>query len=135
MSAKGTLGFIAGSIVGIAAGVAVGVLLAPRSGEESRAMAADAINDAWDTARDQYERNSHVVARKITSMRPAIDATTDELRAKVDRARERMDMLRSSLTDAVSAAGSCAPSCDCVDAQDTGAHVEVVNTTEASAGL
>ena len=40
MSTKGTLGFIAGSIVGIAAGVAVGVLLAPRSGEESRAMAA-----------------------------------------------------------------------------------------------
>lgn len=134
MSAKGTLGFIAGSIVGIAAGVAVGVLLAPRSGEESRAMAADAINDAWDTACDQYEHNSRVVARKITSMRPAIDATTDELRAKVDRARERMDMLRSSLTDAVSAGGSNI-SCECADAQDTGAHVEVVNTTEAPAGV
>ena len=46
MSAKGTLGFILGSIVGAAAGVTAGLLLAPRTGAESRSMAADAMNDA-----------------------------------------------------------------------------------------
>ena len=46
MSAKGAFGFVAGGILGAAAGVVAGILLAPRSGAESRAMAADAMNDA-----------------------------------------------------------------------------------------
>ena len=100
MSAKGTLGFILGSIVGAVAGATAGLLLAPRTGAESRAMAADAMNDAWDSAVDAYERGSRVVSDKISNVRPSVDATTDELRAKVDLARERMDQLRSSLSDA-----------------------------------
>ena len=99
MSAKGTLGFILGSIVGAVAGATAGLLLAPRTGAESRAMAA--MNDAWDSAVDAYERGSRVVSDKISNVRPSVDATTDELRAKVDLARERMDQLRSSLSDAV----------------------------------
>lgn len=64
-------------------------------------MAADAVNDAWDSAVDSYERGTRIVSEKINSVRPVADATTDELRAKVDLARERMDQLRSSLSDAV----------------------------------
>ncbi|MCI7218907.1 YtxH domain-containing protein, partial [Parafannyhessea umbonata] len=92
MSAKGAFGFVAGGILGAAAGVVAGILLAPRSGAESRAMAADAMNDAWDTAVDSYERGSRVVSEKIGS-RPGMDVTADELRAKVDLARERMEQL------------------------------------------
>lgn len=128
MSAKGTLGFIAGSIVGVAAGVAVGILVAPRSGKESRALAADAINDAWDNARDSYERNSALVNDKFDAMRPTISATTDELRAKVDRARERMDLLRNSLSEAV--ANSTAAVHQAVDHEGEGAHIEVVESAE-----
>jgi CRISPR/Cas system type I-B associated protein Csh2 (Cas7 group RAMP superfamily) len=65
-------------------------------------MAADAMNDAWDSAVDTYERGSGVVSDKIDDVRPTVDAKTDELRAKVDLARERMDQLRDSLSDAVS---------------------------------
>ena len=43
---KKTVGFVLGSIFGAAAGVITGILIAPRSGAESRAMAADAMNDA-----------------------------------------------------------------------------------------
>ena len=53
-----------GTIAGVAAGFAAGVLLAPRSGAESRAMASDAMNDAWDSAVDTYERGQQVVADK-----------------------------------------------------------------------
>ncbi|OFK22185.1 YtxH domain-containing protein [Olsenella sp. HMSC062G07] len=106
MSARGTLGFVVGSIFGAAAGVMAGLLLAPRTGSESRARVADAMNDAWDSAVDTYERSSRVVGDKINSVRPNVDATTDELRAKVDLARERMDQLRSSLSDAVSTTSS-----------------------------
>ena len=94
MNARGAIGFVLGSIMGAVAGVTAGVLLAPRPGAESRAMAADAMNDAWDTAVDSYERGARVVNEKINSVRPGVDATTDELRAKVDLARERMDQLR-----------------------------------------
>ena len=38
---KKTVGFVLGSIFGAAAGVITGILIAPRSGAESRAMAAD----------------------------------------------------------------------------------------------
>ena len=74
MSAKGTLGFILGSIVGAVAGATAGLLLAPRTGAESRAMAADAMNDAWDSAVDAYERGSRVVSDKISNVRPSVDA-------------------------------------------------------------
>ncbi len=106
MSAKGALGFVAGVFAGAAAGVAAGILMAPRPGAESRAMAADAMNDAWDSAVDSYERGSRVVNDKIAGVRPGVDATTDELRAKVDLARERMDQLRDSLSEAVTNASA-----------------------------
>ncbi len=103
---KKTVGFVLGSIFGAAAGVVVGMMIAPRSGAESRAMAADAMNDVWDSAVDTYERGASVVSDKFSSVRPVVDAKTDELRAKVDLARERMDQLRESLSNAVSDASS-----------------------------
>ncbi|MFR7798282.1 MAG: YtxH domain-containing protein [Collinsella sp.] len=39
-------------------GAIVGVALAPRSGAETRAMAADIANDAWDNMRDTYEHSA-----------------------------------------------------------------------------
>ena len=96
-----TSSFILGGLFGAAAGLVAGVMLAPRSGAESRAMAADAMNDAWDTAVDSYEQGTQVVSEKINDFRPAVDAKADELRAKVDAARERMDQLRDSLSEVV----------------------------------
>lgn len=101
---KKTGAFILGSLFGVVAGVGLGMLLAPRSGAETRAMATDAMNDAWDSAVDSYERGSAAVSEKLGNVGPAVDAKTDELRAKVDLARERMDQLRDSLSDAVAAA-------------------------------
>ena len=89
---------------GVAAGFAAGVMLAPRSGAESRAMASDAVNDAWDSAVDTYERGQQAISERLSSVTPDSDAATDELRAKVDLARERMDQLRDSLTNATEAA-------------------------------
>lgn len=98
--------FTLGCIVGAVAGYAAGVLLAPRSGAESRAMASDVVNDAWDSAIDTYERGQQAVASKFESIRPNTEEATDELRAKVDLARERMDQLRDSLNDTPAEAGT-----------------------------
>ena len=51
-----TFSFVSGALFGAAAGAIVGVALAPRSGAETRAMAADIANDAWDNMRDTYEQ-------------------------------------------------------------------------------
>ncbi len=104
MSKKSGFGFVLGTVFGAAVGAVTGLMLAPRSGAESRAMAADVMNDAWDNAKDAYEVTSQNTAEKVAHIRPVVDATTDELRAKVDAARERMDQVRSSLSDAVAVA-------------------------------
>ncbi len=98
--------FVLGTFVGAAAGLVAGVMLAPRAGAESRAMAADVMNDAWDTAVDNYERGSKVVADKVTEVAAASGVSSDELREKVDAARVRMDQLRDSLSDAVANASA-----------------------------
>ncbi len=144
---KNAVGFVLGTLFGAAAGVVAGMMLAPRPGAESRAMAADAMNDAWDSAVDSYERGSRAVSDKFGTVRPTVDAKTDELRAKVDLARERMDQLKDSLSDAVastseqvqgavSSAVDTATSVvkDAVAANETEAeevHVEVVDEPEA----
>ena len=103
------LTFAAGAAFGAAAGVVLGVLFAPRSGAETRAMAADMANDAWDSARDMCERGVDQARAAASDFGPMMDAKTDELRAKVDLARERMDQLN----DAVSA-GKVTPAAEVV---------------------
>ena len=130
MSSK-ALHFAIGSIIGAGAGLIAGMMLAPRSGAESRAMAADAMNDAWDSAVDSYERGTRVVNDKIGEVRPNVDATTDELRAKVDLARERMDQLREQLNDAISG-GNVTPAADVVVENAVEADTEAAEpSTEA----
>lgn len=107
------LGFAAGAVFGAAAGTIIGILVAPRSGAETRAMAADMANDAWDSARDMYEQGVDQARAAATDFGPMMDAKTDELRAKVDLARERMDQLRESLNEAI-AGGNVTPAVDVV---------------------
>ena len=120
MGKRAFLGFLFGSVVGAGISAVAGMLFAPRSGAESRAMAADAVNDAWDTAVDTYERGTKVVQdtvnERVASVRgaaapadPEADAAAaDDLRAKVDLAREKMDEIRANLSDQVSAAATAA---------------------------
>lgn len=105
--------FVAGAVIGAAAGTIIGILAAPRSGAETRAMAADMANDAWDNARDMYEQGVDQARAAATDFGPMVDAKTDELRAKVDLARERMDQLREQLNDAI-AGGNVTPAADVV---------------------
>ena len=101
MSKNTALGFFVGGVIGAAVGAVAGLLLAPRSGAETRAMAADAMNDAWDSAVDTYEQGARTVTEYIGNLRPQVDA-----------ARERMAQVRSSLSDTVTT--SSAPVSDAV---------------------
>ena len=125
------LAFVTGAALGAAAGTIIGLLVAPRSGAETRAMAADMVNDAWDSARDMYEQGVDQARAAATDFGPMMDAKTDELRAKVDLARERMDQLRESLNDAI-AGGNVTPAADVVVENAVEADAEAAEpSTEA----
>lgn len=130
---KKTVGFVLGSIFGAAAGVVAGIMIAPRSGAESRAMAADAMNDVWDSAVDTYERGAQTAADKFNGVRPVVDAKTDELRAKVDLARERMDQLRDSLSDVVTTTSAQVQDAVNAVADQVAAAAEAAPTAETPA--
>ena len=115
--------FLVGATLGAAAGTIIGILIAPRAGAESRAMAADMANDAWDNARDMYEQGAEQARAAMNDFGPMVDAKTDELRAKVDLARERMDQLRETLNEAI-AGGTVTPAAD--------VEVEVAPEAEAA---
>ena len=78
-----TFSFVSGALFGAAAGAIIGVALAPRSGAETRAMAADIANDAWDNMRDTYEHSAEEARAAVNDFGPMVDAKTDDLRAKV----------------------------------------------------
>lgn len=125
--------FAAGAFVGAAAGTVVGIMLAPRAGAETRAMAADMANDAWDSARDMYEQGVDQARTAACDFGPMVDATTDDLRAKVDLARERMDQLREQLNDAM-AGGTVTPAADVVvETVETPVEPEATVEPEAAA--
>ena len=126
-----TFSFVSGALFGAAAGAIIGVALAPRSGAETRAMAADIANDAWDNMRDTYEHSAEEARAAVNDFGPMVDAKTDDLRAKVDLARERMDQLREQLNDAISG-GNVTPAADVVVENAVEADTEAAEpSTEA----
>lgn len=117
-------GFAFGAFLGAGIGALAGILLAPRSGEESRKMVMDAANDVtdkaldafdavsdkaldvFDTAKESYEQGAKNINRTVQHVRPVVAARTDELRAKVELAKERMDQVRSDLSATIDAAST-----------------------------
>lgn len=53
--------FLSGLIVGAAVGAGVALLLAPRSGKETRALLTDKARDLKDRAQHAFERSKEVV--------------------------------------------------------------------------
>lgn len=102
---RGGLGsFLSGLLLG--AGVAL--LLAPRSGEETRALIADrarrirdaaedGIDDLQDVVDDGYERAKENVERGIDSARRTIDQKRKGARAAVDAGRSAVRSAREEL--------------------------------------
>lgn len=96
---RGVVGFFIGAVTGAAAGFVAGLLLAPRSGAETRSLAAEAATDAWGNVVDAYHEGAERVTSHVEEVREDAASKTDELRMKVDQARARMDQIRSSLVE------------------------------------
>lgn len=104
----GFIGFVAGVFVGAIVGATAGLMIAPRSGEETRTKIGQSATDAWDSVVDAYHEGAKAVSSSFEDVRPTVDAKSDELREKVDQARARMDSIRSSLSESVNQAAGWA---------------------------
>lgn len=114
-------GFFCGALFGAAVGTIIGILIAPRSGEETRAMIADSALDFRDKAMDAYGEGVARMQDRFEQVAPVVQSTTDDLRAKLDLARRKMDEIRANLSDTVNSA-----------AENVGKQVEQIKTASAS---
>jgi gas vesicle protein len=63
------------------------LLLAPRSGEETRALVAEKADEYWGRGQTWYDQGKSRVQEGVAGVQPAINRTSDELREKIDNAR------------------------------------------------
>ena len=84
-------GSVGAFLVGLAVGAGVALLLAPQSGEETRAELARQARQARDRARDLADDVSGQVTRRIGDARDAVTQRVDRARAAVDLKRRQVE--------------------------------------------
>jgi len=84
-------GSVGAFLLGIAVGAGVALLLAPQSGEETRAELARQARQARDRARDFAGDVSDGVQRRIGDAREAVTERVDRARAAVDLKRRQVE--------------------------------------------
>ena len=81
------MGKLRSFLFGGAVGVVVGIFVAPRSGEETRAMVADKVDEYWGKGQEFYTRGVTRVQSGVAGIQPTVTQRSDELREKIESAR------------------------------------------------
>jgi gas vesicle protein len=81
------MGRIASFLLGGATGVVIGLLIAPRPGEETRAIVADKVDEYWGKGQDFYAQGVTRVQQGVSNIQPTLTQKGDELRDKIEGAR------------------------------------------------
>lgn len=74
-------------LLGGALGAGIALLLAPRSGEESRALVAEKADEYWGKGQVWYDQSKVRVQDSVAGVQPTINQKGDELRDKIENAR------------------------------------------------
>ena len=75
--------FILGGVVG----AAIALLYAPRTGQETRAIVADKVDDLWGQGQTIYAQGRAKIQDGFQTVQPIISKKNDELREKIESAR------------------------------------------------
>ena len=94
-------GSVGSFLIGIAVGAGIALLLAPQSGEETRAEIARQARQARDRARDLADDMTEQVSDRVRGARDAVNV-------RVDRARRAVDLKRRQVERAVEAGRAAA---------------------------
>jgi len=81
------MGKFASFVFGGVVGATLGLLFAPRTGEESRAVVAEKVDEYWGKGQTLYTESRTKIQQGITDFQPTINQKTDEMRDKIDSAR------------------------------------------------
>lgn len=80
MSSSSSLGkFLLGTLVGGAVGAVIGMLLAPRSGSETRALIKDEFDNRYRQSSDAVREKAEQIKEKATGLKDRIAEISGEL--------------------------------------------------------
>jgi gas vesicle protein len=79
-------------IVGVGVGVAVGMLLAPRSGEETRQLLKDKAGEGADLLRTKADESKEFLRRRGTELRESASDLIDRSKDAITKQKEQLAM-------------------------------------------
>ena len=96
-SSKNTPRVALAALVGAAVGVVAGILIAPRSGAETREKVAQAAEASFGQVADTLTESVSATCADVAQTAQEAGEKTDELREKIAAARARMDQMRADI--------------------------------------
>ena len=96
-SSKNTPRVALAALVGAAIGVVAGILIAPRSGAETREKVAQAAEASFGQVADTLNESVSATCADVAQTAQVAGEKTDELREKIAAARARMDQMRADI--------------------------------------
>ena len=96
-SSKNTPRVALAALVGAAVGVVAGILIAPRSGAETREKVAQAAEASFGQVADTPNESVSATCADVAQTAQEAGEKTDELREKIAAARARMDQMRADI--------------------------------------
>ncbi len=75
-------------VIGALLGAAAGLFLAPKSGEENREDAKEFARGCLGQSQEYYQQGVQHFQSSVSSIRPTVDQSNDQLQAKIDAARK-----------------------------------------------
>lgn len=96
-SSKNTPRVALAALVGAAVGVVAGILIAPRSGAETREKVAQAAEASFGQVADTFNESVSATCADVAQTAQEAGEKTDELREKIAAARARMDQMRADI--------------------------------------
>ena len=79
-------------VVGLGIGVAVGMLLAPRSGEETRQLLREKADEGKDYLRTKTDESKEFVRRRGTELRESAGDLIDRSKEAITRQKDQLAM-------------------------------------------
>ena len=96
-SSKNTPRVALAALVGAAVGVVAGILIAPRSGAETREKVAQAAEASFGQVAGTLNESVSATCADVAQTAQEAGEKTDELREKIAAARARMDQMRADI--------------------------------------
>lgn len=88
-----------GVLAGVTLGLAAGILLAPRSGKDTRSQLAEAVNDRTESLSDQWNRTAAKAKETFDSAKAKAGVIVERAGDALNQAKHQADKLSAKAED------------------------------------